>query len=88
MVHYLDKSKLRRFNIHSTAFDVKKLLAKELVCQPPRAFNLYHQAVGALGHEIMRFPQRTLLCYRVNDGDEFYVELKQKDAAWPKPFQG
>lgn len=82
MVFYLGKSHIKSFSIHSTALDVKKLLAKELVSQPPRAFDLYHHDVGSSdGHSKMRFLQRTLLNYRVKDGDEFYVELKSRDTA-------
>lgn len=89
MVFYLGKSHIKSFSIHSTALDVKKLLAKELVSQPPRAFDLYHHDVGSSdGHSKMRFLQRTLLNYRVKDGDEFYVELKSRDTAWPKSSLG
>lgn len=76
-VHYKNRSHLHRFSIYATALDVKKSLARDLIKRPHQTFNIYHHDVGAsYGHSVMNFLHRTLLNYRVKDGDEFYVEMK------------
>jgi hypothetical protein len=76
-VHFEDRSCTRQFRLNMTAGDVKQSLSKNFIHLPTSAFQLYHNDVGSpYGLELMKFQQRTLLSYRVKDGDEIFIHLK------------
>ena len=70
---------LKQFSVYLKIGELKKILSKKLVGQAPHKFNIFYHDVGSpYGHDLMSFLQRSLLSYRVKDGDELYIELKQK----------
>ena len=75
-VYFEDQSWSYRFNLDSTATDVKRLLSRKFVKLPPGAFTLhFNDTQSHVGAEVMKYPQRTLRRYGAKDREEIYVRL-------------
>ena len=77
-VRFGDRSAVKRASVHTTAQELKRALARELVHRSASQFVMYHNSAVDLGggSEKMGHPNRTLLNYRVMDGDEIVCEPK------------
>ena len=75
-VTFEGRTELKEVQLKWTLNKLKKELEKTFVHHPAKDLEIYHDDHGNQGHEMMRFPTRTLLRYRVKDGDALHVELK------------
>ena len=70
------RTELRELQLKWTLSKLKKELETTFVHHPAKELLVYHDDQGHTGAELMRFPNRTLLWYRMKDGDRLVIELK------------
>ena len=69
-------SSLKRINLKWTTIDLRKFIAKEYGIEAGQKFRLFFDShVIPNGAELMSFPKRTMLNYRVEDGDTIIVVM-------------
>ena len=70
------KSELMDLNVHWTLLELKRAL-KDFAEMPTTAYELFHKKeLYHYGMECMIYPTRTVLRYKVEDGDEIIIMKK------------